>query len=119
MSNTLNMTLKYTAKLKGFPEGSGYISLYIPSQYRHFQLQFQYCPSWVSYIKIVGSPYCSSSWGYIFHSILNRKFCCFSYIISMVHQNSPTVALPDIRQTSQPDQSCSGKSGDQANKGNL
>ena len=26
--------------------------------------------------------------------------------------------MPDIRQTSQPDQSCSGKSGDQANKGN-
>ena len=26
--------------------------------------------------------------------------------------------MPDIRQTSQPDQSCSGKSGDQANEGN-
>ena len=25
------------------------------------------------------------------HSISNRKFCCFSYIITMVHQNSPTV----------------------------
>ena len=25
------------------------------------------------------------------HSISNRKFCCFSYIIAMVHQNSPTV----------------------------
>ena len=28
-------------------------------------------------------------------------------------------AIPDIRQTSQPDPSCSGKSGDQANKGHL
>ena len=27
----------------------------------------------------------------IFHSISNRKFGCFSYIIAMVHQNSPTV----------------------------
>ena len=27
----------------------------------------------------------------IFHSISNRKFCCFSCIIAMVHQNSPTV----------------------------
>ena len=25
------------------------------------------------------------------HSISNRKFCCFSCIIAMVHQNSPTV----------------------------
>ena len=25
------------------------------------------------------------------HSISNRKFCCFSFIIAMVHQNSPTV----------------------------
>ena len=25
------------------------------------------------------------------HSILNMKFCRFSYIIAMVHQNSPTV----------------------------
>ena len=25
------------------------------------------------------------------HSISNRKFCCFSYIIAMVHQNSLTV----------------------------
>ena len=25
------------------------------------------------------------------HSISNRKFCCFSYIIAMVHQNLPTV----------------------------
>ena len=25
------------------------------------------------------------------HSISNRNFCCFSYIIDMVHQNSPTV----------------------------
>ena len=25
------------------------------------------------------------------HSISNRNFCCFSYIIAMVHQNSPTV----------------------------
>ena len=24
-------------------------------------------------------------------SISNRKFCCFSYIIAMVHHNSPTV----------------------------
>ena len=29
--------------------------------------------------------------GCIVHSISNRKFCCFSYIIAMVHQNSPTV----------------------------
>ena len=27
----------------------------------------------------------------IVHSISNRNFCCFSYIIAMVHQNSPTV----------------------------
>ena len=27
----------------------------------------------------------------ICHSISNRKFCCFSFIIAMVHQNSPTV----------------------------
>jgi len=25
------------------------------------------------------------------HSISNRNFCCFSYIIAMVHKNSPTV----------------------------
>ena len=25
------------------------------------------------------------------HSISNRNFCCFSYMIPMVHQNSPTV----------------------------
>ena len=25
------------------------------------------------------------------HSISNRKFCCFSFIIAIVHQNSPTV----------------------------
>ena len=25
------------------------------------------------------------------HSNSNRKFCCFSYIIAMIHQNSPTV----------------------------
>ena len=25
------------------------------------------------------------------HSILNRKFCCFSFIIAVVHQNSPTM----------------------------
>ena len=25
------------------------------------------------------------------HSISNRKFCCFSFIIAMVLQNSPTV----------------------------
>ena len=25
------------------------------------------------------------------HYISNRNFCCFSYIIAMVHQNSPTV----------------------------
>ena len=25
------------------------------------------------------------------HSISNRNFCCFSYIIAMVHLNSPTV----------------------------
>ena len=28
---------------------------------------------------------------YMVHSISNRKFCCFSFIIAMVHQNSPTV----------------------------
>ena len=28
---------------------------------------------------------------YIRHSISHRNFCCFSYIIAMVHQNSPTV----------------------------
>ena len=28
---------------------------------------------------------------YIIHSISNRKFCCFSFIIAMVHQNSPSV----------------------------
>ena len=25
------------------------------------------------------------------HYISNRKFCCFSFIIAMVHQNSPTI----------------------------
>ena len=25
------------------------------------------------------------------YSILNRKYCCFSFIIAMVHQNSPIV----------------------------
>ena len=28
-----------------------------------------------------------------YHSISNRKFCCFSYIIAMVHKNSPIVEL--------------------------
>ena len=28
---------------------------------------------------------------HIGHSISNKKFCCFSYIIAMVYQNSPTV----------------------------
>ena len=31
------------------------------------------------------------SWPEPSHSISNRKLCCFSYIITMVHQNSPTV----------------------------
>ena len=27
----------------------------------------------------------------LIHSISNKKFCCFSFMIAMVHQNSPTV----------------------------
>jgi hypothetical protein len=38
----------------------------LESQYRHSQLQLQYCPSWESNVRRVDSPYCSGSWGYIF-----------------------------------------------------
>ena len=38
----------------------------LKSQYRHSQLQFQYCLSLESNIGIVDYPYCSGSWGYIF-----------------------------------------------------
>ena len=39
---------------------------WLESQYRHSQLQFQYCPCWESNIERVDSPYFSNSWGYIF-----------------------------------------------------
>ena len=38
----------------------------LESQYRHSQLQLQYCASWESNIGRVDSLYCSGSWGYIF-----------------------------------------------------
>ena len=38
----------------------------LESQYRHSQLQFQYCTSWESNIGRVDYPYYSSSWGYIY-----------------------------------------------------
>ena len=64
---------------------------WLESHYRHSQLQFRYSSSWESNIGRVDSPYCSASWGYISNSISNRKFCFFSFIIAMVHQNSPTM----------------------------
>ena len=40
----------------------------LASQYRHSQLQLQYCPSWESNIRRVDHLYCSGSWA-IFYSI--------------------------------------------------
>ena len=70
----------FLAMPSGTPSGKGvYLTVYPLSRphtdtvyldwshkYRHFQLQFQYCPPGESNIARVDSPYCSGSWGYIF-----------------------------------------------------
>ena len=42
--------------------------------------------SWHMIYAIARQNHCNKG-----HSISNRKFCCFSLIIAMVHQKSPTV----------------------------
>ena len=41
----------------------------------------------------IKSFFLALDFGHKGHSISNRKFCCFYFIIAMVHQNSPTVEL--------------------------